>query len=248
LTGQDPIDSRYRFSIICKHSGMQRQLLALLMVQGFAFLPGPATAEPVSGEVPAPETSASHSGLYVTGAVGANWPVARTGTGDAGSFTEFSDPGFSTEIGFGYNFKPLRAELTYALDASKLQSYNTDSGQSYAYDRGGETVKNSAFASLYWDLFPNKRFTPYVGAGLGFSSLSVAKFSEPGYDYSGYTTLLFGYQAKAGLSYGIDPESKVFAEVVYRGTNGFNTNDGFDDWRNSSFSSWGGQIGVRVGL
>ena len=227
---------------------MQRQLLALLMVPGLAFLPSPGAADPVPTQSPAAETSASHSRLYVTGAVGMNGPTARTGTGDAGSFTEFSNPGFSTEIGFGYNFKPLRVELTYALDASRLQGYNLDSDKYYAYNRGGDTRKNSAFASLYWDLFPDKRFTPYIGAGLGLSSLSVGQFSEPGYNYSAHTDLLFGYQAKAGLSYGIDPKSKVFIEAVYRGTNGFKTNDGYNDWRNSSFSSWGGQIGVRVGL
>ena len=227
---------------------MQRQLLALLLLHGLASLPGPAAAEPAPAQSPAQEASSSHSSLYVTGAIGMNWPTARVGTGDAGSFTEFSHPGFSTEIGFGYDFKPLRVELTYALDASRLKGYSLGSDQYYEYNRGGDTRKNSAFASLYWDLLPNKRLTPFIGAGLGLSSLSVGKFSEPGYNYDAYSSVLFGYQVKAGLSYGIDPKSKIFAEAVYRGTTGYNTNDGFNDWRNSSFSSWGGQIGVRVGL
>ena len=226
---------------------MQR-LLPLLMVHGLASLPSTAAAEPIPVPSAATEASSSHSGLYVTGAVGMNWPTSRTGRGNAGSFTEFSHPGFSSEIGLGYNFKPLRVELTYALDASRLQGYSLGSGQTYEYNRGGDTRKNSAFASLYWDLAPNKRLTPYIGAGLGLSSLSVGKFSGPGYNYEAHSNILLGYQAKAGLAYGIDPKSKIFAGAVYRGTTGYNTFDGFNDWHNSSFSSWGGQLGVRVGL
>ena len=229
------------------------QILVVLIAPWFTSLPAPVSAEPVPAEVPAKGTAAGanekySSGPYVTGAIGMNWPTARVGTGDAGSFTEFSNPGFSTEIGLGYTFKPLRAELTYALDASRLRGYNSVTSQYYGYNHGGETRKNSAFASLYWDLFPGKRLTPYIGAGLGLTSLEVAKFSEPGYKYNGYSKALFGYQAKAGIAYTIDSKSKIFAEAIYRGTSAYTTNDGFNDWRDSSFSSWSGQIGARVGF
>jgi len=71
-----------------------------------------------------------------------------------------------------------------------------------------------AFASLYWDLFPHSKFTPYIGAGLGLSSLEVGKFSEPGYSYKGFSKALFGYQLKAGAAYAIDPKSKIFAKGI----------------------------------
>lgn len=208
----------------------------------------PVSADSIVVEDPASVASEHLSRLYVTGAVGANWPIDRVATGEAGSFTEFSNPGFSTEIGLGYDFRPVRLELTYALDASRLRGYNSVSDQYYEYDRGGETAKNSAFVSLYWDLFTGKRLTPYIGGGVGISSLNVMDFSEPGYGYDGYSRTLFGYQVKAGLAYAIDPRSKFFAEAVFRGTSGYNTFDGFNDWRDPSFSSWGGQVGVRIGL
>jgi opacity protein-like surface antigen len=232
---------------------MQRGMRVLLAVLGMALssTPGaanPAAANPVVVEEPGAVVSDHHSRLYVTGAVGVNWPIARVATGEAGSFTEFSNPGFSTEIGLGYDLKPARLELTYALDVSRLRGYNSVSNQYYEYNRGGHTAKNSAFASLYWDLLPGKRLSPYIGGGIGISSLDVRGFSEPGYDYEGYTKSLFAYQAKAGIAYAIDSKSKIYAEAVFRGTSGYNTYDGFNDWHDPSFPSWGGQVGVRLGL
>ena len=210
--------------------------------------PSPVNAEDLPTEDSAPSSRGNSSGLYVTAGVGANWPIDRVGKGDPGSFTEFSSPGFSTEVGIGYNFKPVRLELTYALDASKLQGYDNVAGRYYGYNQGGHTRKNSAFASIYWDLLPGKRLSPYIGVGMGLSLLDVGAFAEPGLSYQGYSKSLLGYQAKAGLSYAIDHRSKVFAEAIYRGTSGYSTYDGYDKWDNSSFSSWGAQIGLRFGL
>jgi hypothetical protein len=208
----------------------------------------PVNAEDLPIEDSAPSSRGNSSGLYLTAGVGANWPIDRVGKGDPGSFTEFSSPGFSTEVGIGYNFKPVRLELTYALDASKLQGYDNVAGRYYGYNQGGHTRKNSAFASIYWDLLPGKRLSPYIGVGMGLSLLDVGAFAEPGLSYQGYSKSLLGYQAKAGLSYAIDHRSKVFAEAIYRGTSGYSTYDGYDKWDNSSFSSWGAQIGLRFGL
>jgi opacity protein-like surface antigen len=46
---------------------------------------------------------------------------------------------------------------------------------------------------------PSKRFSPYVGVGMGLTFLDVGAFSDPGRSYQGYSKSLFGYQAKAGL-------------------------------------------------
>lgn len=162
----------------------------------------PANAEDLPAKDSAPSPKGDLSGLYVTAGVGANWPIDRVGEGDPGSFTEFSSPGFSTEVGIGYDFKSVRLELTYALDASKLQGYNNVAGRYYKYNQGGQTRKNSAFASIYWDPLPSRRLSPYIGVGMGLTLLDVGAFAEPGLSYQGYSKSLLGYQAKAGLSYG----------------------------------------------
>ena len=158
---------------------MRPQILVVLIAPCIAILPSAVNAELASVEVPVKGVTERHSSdLYLTGSLGINWPTARVGNGDAGSFTEFSNPGFTKEIGLGYAFMPLRAELTYALEASRLRGYNSVTSQYYGYNNGGETRKNSAFASLYWDLFPRSQFTPYIGAGFGLSSLEVRETLE----------------------------------------------------------------------
>ena len=88
-----------------------------------------ARAEDLQIVESAPISQGGLSGLYITTCVSANWPIDRAGKGDRGIFTEFSNPGFSGEVGLGYEFKPLRIELTYALDASNLEGYNNVSGK-----------------------------------------------------------------------------------------------------------------------
>ena len=208
----------------------------------------PANAEDLPVDDSAPSSKGNLSGLYVTAGVGANSPIDRVGKGEAGSFTEFSTPGFSTEVGIGYDFKTVRLELSYALESSKLEGYNSVADRYYKYSQGGQTRKDSVFASIYWDLLPSKRLSPYIGVGIGISLLDVDAFSDPALSYQGYSKSLLGYQAKAGLSYSIDYRSKVFAEAIYRGTSGYGTDDGYDKWNNASFSSWGARIGFRISI
>lgn len=107
--------------LIALNFRVRPQILVVLIAPCIAILPSAVNAELAPVEVPVKGVTERHpSNFYVTGSLGVNWPTARVGTGDAGSFTEFSNPGFTTEIGLGYAFMPLRAELTYALEASRL--------------------------------------------------------------------------------------------------------------------------------
>ena len=192
--------------------------------------------------------SAQAGEVYVTGAAGFNAPTSRSNTGDLGTFTERSLPGASTELGLGFDFGAVRLEATYALDASRLDNYTSVNDVTFNYISGGDVRKQSAFVSGYWDVLQNKGWTPYVGAGVGYTNLDVRSFAEPGLSYAGFNRSLLGYQLKAGVSIDVNTRSNLFLEGVYRGTSGFETNDGFDDWNNASYASWGGQLGVRIGL
>ncbi|EHA63047.1 outer membrane protein [Synechococcus sp. WH 8016] len=186
--------------------------------------------------------------LYITGAAGANNPTTRTNTGKVGTFEEYTNPGASAELGFGIDFEGLRIEATYAIDASQLRGYTNVRGIDFDYISGGEVRKQSAFISGYWDLLRKKSWTPYLGTGIGYSNLDVRNFSDPGLSYNAFNRSLWGYQFKAGMSVDVSSDSKIFAEGIYRATSHFNTKDGFNNWNNASWSSWGGQLGVRVAL
>lgn len=196
-----------------------------------------------------PETDSPRKAtFYLTGAAGGNAPTARSSSGELGTFREYSNPGLALELGAGCDFNGVRLELTYALDDSYLKGYDSVSNVYFDYSSGGRTRKHSAFLSGYWDVVANKRWTPYLGAGIGYSHLSIDSFAEPGLSYIGTSRSLLGYQLKAGLALDVSNRSKMFAEAVYRGTSGYTSNDGYAYWSAGSFASWGGQLGVRFAL
>ena len=166
--------------------------------------------------------------LYITGAAGANNPTTRTNIGKAGNFEEYTNPGVSGELGLGIDFDGLRIEVTYAIDASQLRGYTNIRGIDFDYISGGEVRKQSVFMSGYLDLLRKKSWTPYLGAGIGYSNLDVRKFSDPGLSYHAFNRSLWGYQFKSGMSIDASSDSKIFAEGIYRANSRFNTNDGFN--------------------
>lgn len=191
-------------------------------------------------------------GFYITGALGGNWPQtvnARSTDANAApyGYQDFHNSGVSIEAGAGYDFGSLRAEVTYAYDASALAGYSDYQGYT-PYTSPGRVAKNSALASLYWDIDLKSRFTPYIGGGIGYSTVNAAPTSDSYADYNAYYGNAFGYQFKAGLSYLINNRSDVYAEAVYRGMAGYPVYDGSSWYQYSNYNSMGFQLGARVRL
>ena len=150
-----------------------------------------ASAVSISSQpVIAQEDRDDYPKLYITGAAGANNPTTRTNTGKAGTFEEYTNPGASAELGLGIDFDGLRIEATYAIDASQLSGYTNVRGIDFDYISGGEVRKQSVFMSGYWDLLLKKSWTPYLGAGVGYSNLDVRNFSDPGLCYNAFSLSL----------------------------------------------------------
>lgn len=193
------------------------------------------------------------NGFYLTGAVGSNLPtnssVNETTIIDNTnySYDDHHYGGFSAEVGVGYDFGNIRAEITYAYDGSSLASY-TDQVETYQYN-GGAASKNSVFASSYWDINLKSRWTPYIGGGVGYSSLAVTPSGNsqtgPG-AYPGYRTSSFAYQAKLGISYRLNRRTDTFIEGSYRGTSGYSFTDNGVKHSYNNYNSWGLQLGARL--
>lgn len=150
----------------------------------------------------------------------------------------------SIETGVGYDFGPVRAEVTYAYDRSSGIGY-TDQEGAYAYTVQPNINKNSVFASAYWDVNLNSRLSPYIGAGIGYSDISYSEAVDSFSSYSPFGSGAFAYQAKLGLTYLASRSTDVFAEAVYRGITGFTGLDGPVVCDYSSYNSWGFLIGAR---
>lgn len=192
-------------------------------------------------------------GFYLTGALGGNFPtnssvVEITNTfGSDYSYTDNHYGGLSAEVGVGYDFGNIRTEITYAYDGSTLANY-TDQFGTYQYN-GGAVSKNSVFASAYWDINLNSRFTPYIGGGLGYSNLIVGPSGDAlagAGAYAGYSAGAFAYQVKLGLSYLLSRRADAFVEGLYRGMSGYNSTDNGIQYSYSNYNSWGVQLGARV--
>ncbi len=207
-------------------------------------LAGPGQA---GEDVPsAPQTQTE--GFYGTLAVGALWPQSRQASDrDATptyNFTDSFHEGISSEVGIGYDFGAIRAELTYAYDQAWLRSYRDPSG-SYAYT-GGQQGTNSLLVSGYWDINTKSRWTPYLGGGIGYGWQNQGNSGdELGNRYTGYRSGAFAWQAKAGVSYSLNRSGDLYAEFLYRGLGGFSASDGAATYNYSSFNRLGFQVGTR---
>ncbi|MEB3200202.1 MAG: hypothetical protein VKK62_06720 [Synechococcaceae cyanobacterium] len=189
-------------------------------------------------------------GWYLTVGAGASRPANRSWDTDAlnvfngnsarGQFKYGG--GFAMDAGVGYDFGAIRTELTYSYNRASLNdiSINTNNFGVNSGNVSGIVNKNDVYASAYVD-FPFGRWVPYIGGGIGYTNLSTPSFTVGNYRSGNINRGLFGWQAKAGIAYGIDYNWDIYAEGVYQGAGGFSN----DEVSFGSFNNWGGKLGFR---
>lgn len=236
--------------------------------------PGKALAEPITPgsadliaqTFPQPVVKEAYSanGWYLTIGAGAQTPSDQTVTNNLVSpfFTpllfNFQNNnsseldlggGFSGDVGVGYDFGALRAELTYGYSSASLNSVSAANPIGFGAfglvpftnNVSGRVNKNDVLASLYYDFENNSRWTPYIGGGIGYTNISTPGLSFGYVTSNGVNKGLFGWQGKVGVSYAMSYNSDIYLEGVYQGASGYTSeNVTFD-----SFNSWGGKIGFR---
>tara|TARA_Y100001978_G_C23654203_1_gene415121 strand:- start:326 stop:1075 length:750 start_codon:yes stop_codon:yes gene_type:complete len=155
--------------------------------------------------------------------------------------------GRSFELGFGYDFGKLRAEISYARENGRFNEYLTYSNNSITkIDRGrGKLHKDFYFINSYYDFRHNKRFSPFIGIGIGF--VNSVQDSAP--FIPSYERQVFVKQFKGGLSYKLSKNKMMFFEGFKRNANSHTTNDGLGTpyvyEAKNGFDSYGIQIGLR---
>jgi opacity protein-like surface antigen len=87
------------------------------------------------------------------------------------------------------------------------------------------------------------RWSPYIGAGIGYANINAPSCSGSGC-FSGGSTGGFAYQGNVGLSYGVGNRSQAFVETGYLGSTG----GSIDRVNFNSFSSWRVFLGWRQGF
>ena len=216
--------------------------------------------------MPVVKEAYSATGWYLTIGAGAQTPSDQTVNSNGTLVSPFFTPllynfgnnnstqldlggGFSGDLGVGYDFGALRAELTYGYSRASLNAVGAANPIGFGAfgivpftdNVSGIINKSDVLASLYYDIETNSRWTPYIGGGIGYTNLSTPSFSLNGFPTNSVNKGLFGWQAKVGVSYAMSYNSDIYVEGVYQGAGGYTSeNLTFD-----AFNSFGGKIGFR---
>ena len=258
-----------------------RKLSSLLAIAGLALTATPVLAQ--EGDSPrattkgayvtagvggswasSPSTTYRESGAVTLSGTRYNYNLLETGTQNLGG-------GVAAEAGIGYDFGTnIRAEVTYVLNTFAVGSTSVNgnaaysgggSSGNYSYSAtgvaSGNINTNSVFVSGYYD-FKSKtsksKFTPYVGAGLGWTSVNIPSmpysatltFQGNNFNYNGNTASgsagTIGYLAKVGVSYSLAKPADLFVEGIYQG----NTSATINFVEYGALNSFSARAGVRL--
>lgn len=203
-------------------------------------------------ETAKPDAVPDPTGFYATLGVGASWPQDVNG-----NTSVFGVPvnanynlggGFAGEVGAGYDFGPVRTELTYSYTNATLNNVTATalgvSGNSSISN--GNVNTNSVLVSAYLDIPTNSRWVPYIGGGIGYTNVGWGAYNATAFGVTltqeAGNQSVFGYQAKLGVSYLASKSTDIFAEGIYQGTSGFTVNEVNYD----PLGSWGARVGARL--
>ena len=176
-----------------------------------------------------------------------NYDVYNTSTNKAIWDDRYTKLGSSIDIGIGYDFGKIRTEISYAQETGRFDEYLTyfDNSITQIDNDRGKLHKDFYIINTYYDFRDSKRFSPFIGLGLGFvnSSQDSAPFIPE------YLRQAFVLQLKGGLSYKISDKNLIYVEGFKRNANSHTTNDGLGtDYiyeAKNGFDSSGLQIGFR---
>jgi len=176
-------------------------------------------------------------GLYVAPKIGFGWLNGYDAKnfyfdGDSKGSEKVSvgsESTYSGGIAVGYNFKrfgvPVRAELEYAMFG------DTKSNGKKRFVNDGVIVNakirstlgiNTLFVNGYYDFHNSSAFTPYVGLGLGLSSVDMklkgrsvdSDGDEWSYSYGKKSTTNFAWNLSGGFSYAMTKQ--IDLDLGYR--------------------------------
>ena len=168
-------------------------------------------------------------GTYFVGSIGA---AQMNDIDFVGGGTAEFDAGFSGEIGVGYDFGDIRTEFTYSSGTTALDGVE-----------GVDVDVKSFSLSAAYDWRSDKKWQPYLGAGVGSSTIDLNLGTT-----LGGTTLTAGddnittFKLKAGVNYEASENVDIYGELWGQGFDDFTI--GLIEFSDVSMS--GVSLGLRV--
>ena len=144
-------------------------------------------------------------GIYVTVGAGIGmYNDMAIASGSGGGKIQFEN-GFSGDVGFGYDFGSIRTEFTYNNIKNEVDNIQ---GYSSTVDLEFETF----FLSAYYDFRSDKAWQPYVGIGVGSTTIySSSSYSTNLNLVPGNVTMTSGKVA-LGLNYRASDNFDIYGE------------------------------------
>ncbi|QJT94435.1 P44/Msp2 family outer membrane protein [Wolbachia endosymbiont of Diaphorina citri] len=143
---------------------------------------------------------------------------------------------------FGYKMDDIRVDVEGLY--SKLAK-DTDVVNTSETNVADSLTAFSGLVNVYYDIaIEDMPITPYVGVGIGAAYISNPSKADVVKDQKGFG---FAYQAKAGVSYDVTPEIKLFAGARYFGSYGASFDKAAKDdtgIKNVVYSTVGAEAGV----
>ena len=170
-------------------------------------------------------TSEVRSEFYITGNYGtqsytsADWKATVNNLAHKGDIS--FDDGTGWEGGLGYDFGWLRTEVSYGKSINEIEGITAEidegplRGTPVASSASGDLKVNNILINGYIDLPLGKKFTPYIGGGVGASKLDIDNIIVDGEVLESANTWLFGYQGKLGVNYALTKTFNIFGEGTY---------------------------------
>mgnify|MGYP006273871731 CR=1 FL=1 len=241
--------------MVAKRRSVPSPLLKAAVLNAFAVVCwlGTGLLVPPSTEA---ETSAPGRYVYFTLQIGAGFPGGVDGrfeeVGTSLKTELDGNAGFNGETGLGYKVGDFRGDVTFGYSnfSGVRQTLSASGIGSATLDASGDLRLFTAMLNGYYDIpiraadGTRSRWSPYLGAGIGYGNLSIPDCSFSSDCYEGGSLSGFAYQGKVGVSYRATERGFAFLEGSYLGMTGSELN-GVDY---DNFGSWRVNVGWRQGF
>lgn len=150
--------------------------------------------------------------------VGAGWSFTSDQDFDTvgGRVDTDLDTGYAITGAVGHDYGDLRAEVELSYRENDVDSH-TAAGAATT-NPGGTTSALALMANGYYDFPTQSRFTPYVGAGIGFAQVEADGYRANNAAVANGDDTVFAYQLIAGVEYPIAPKTSLTGEYRYFAT------------------------------
>ncbi|MFL3876617.1 P44/Msp2 family outer membrane protein [Wolbachia endosymbiont of Trichogramma kaykai] len=145
-------------------------------------------------------------------------------------------------VAFGYKMDDIRVDVEGLYSRLAKNKAVIDASEANVAD---SLTAFSGLVNVYYDIvIEDMPITPYVGVGVGAAYISNPSSAA---DVKDQRRFGFAYQAKAGVSYDVAPEIKLFAGARYFGSYGASFDKaakGDDGIKNIVYNTFGAEAGV----